>query len=55
MSSFDVSYIEDLPSGPLDKYRKLSKLNFKQLRVFFEGAESLKIKVKIINVRYYLK
>lgn len=48
MSSFDVSNIENLPSGPLDKYRKLSKLNWKQLKVFFEGRELLKIKVIIV-------
>lgn len=48
MSSIDTSFIEDLPSGPLDEYRRQSKLDWKQLKVFFEGnSDLLKTKVGI--------
>lgn len=54
--SVDTSFLEDLPSGPLDFYRKQSKINWKQLRVFFEGSEALQRKVSVFLItRYYVK
>lgn len=41
----DTSFIKDLPSGPLDHYRKQAKFDWKKLKLVFEDAEDLKTKV----------
>lgn len=41
----DISFIPDLPSGPLDFYRKKAKFNWKHLRLVFEEYNLLKVKV----------
>lgn len=41
----DTSFIEDLPSGPLDHYRKQAKFDWKKLKLVFEDADDLKTKV----------
>lgn len=45
----DTSYIPKLPNGPLDEYRSKANVDWKKLRVFWEGEESLKIKYMIWN------
>lgn len=40
----DMSFIPDVPNGPLDEYRKRTKFEWKKLRYFFEGGELLKLK-----------
>lgn len=46
MNSESTDFIPDLPSGgPLDKYRKQAKFNWKKLKLIFEDAELLKCKV----------
>ena len=41
----DTSFILDLPSGPLDTYRKRATFDWKKLRILLEEANLLKIKV----------
>ncbi|XP_030762697.1 peroxisomal acyl-coenzyme A oxidase 3 isoform X1 [Sitophilus oryzae] len=41
--------VNDLPPGPLDTYRKQAKFHWKQMKLFFEDAELLKIKMKVWN------
>lgn len=41
----DTSFIPDLPSGPLDSYRKRAKFDWKKLRLVFEEKNLLKMKV----------
>ncbi|XP_026747712.1 peroxisomal acyl-coenzyme A oxidase 3 [Trichoplusia ni] len=45
----DLSFVPDLPSGPLDKYRKTSSFDWKRLKLALEGdnIELLKLKYKI--------
>lgn len=40
--------IPDLPSGPLDSYRKQASFNWKQLKIVLEDQEQLKWKVAIL-------
>ncbi|KAK9890917.1 hypothetical protein WA026_012259 [Henosepilachna vigintioctopunctata] len=43
--------IEDLPSGPLDEYRKQSNFNWKSMKIFFEeDVECLGIKMRMWNI-----
>lgn len=48
----DLSFVPDLPSGPLDKYRKTSSFDWKRLKLALEGdnIELLKLKVRTQNV-----
>nr|XP_049695474.1 peroxisomal acyl-coenzyme A oxidase 3 isoform X1 [Helicoverpa armigera] len=44
----DLSFVPDLPSGPLDKYRKTASFDWKRLKLALEGdIELLKLKYKI--------
>lgn len=43
----DLSFIPDLPSGPLDEYRLRANFDWKKLRVILDDINSLKIKVGI--------
>ncbi|XP_075969978.1 peroxisomal acyl-coenzyme A oxidase 3 [Anticarsia gemmatalis] len=44
----DLSFVPDLPSGPLDVYRKSSSFDWKRLKLALEGdIELLKLKYKI--------
>lgn len=43
----NTNFIQDLPPGPLDAYRKNVTFNWKQMKLFFEDAELLKVKVNI--------
>ena len=45
MASVDVNFISNLPPGPLDAYRKRATFDWKQMKLFFEDAELLKVKV----------
>lgn len=45
MPQLNTSFIDDLPSGPLDRYRKQAKFNWKKLKLIFEEDELLKLKV----------
>lgn len=46
----DLSFIPDLPSGPLDVYRKTASFDWKQLKLEFEGdIELLRLKVCFVN------
>lgn len=57
----DLSFVPDLPSGPLDKFRKSSSFDWKRLKLALEGdIELLKLKVSdrseviFINITQYL-
>ncbi|KAK5644684.1 hypothetical protein RI129_005984 [Pyrocoelia pectoralis] len=43
----DTSFICDLPSGPLDFYRRNVKFDWKKLKLVFEEAALLKIKLRV--------
>lgn len=45
----DTSFIPDMPSGPLDEYRKRAKFDWKQLRLIFEEENLLRIKYNTWN------
>lgn len=45
----DTSFIPDMPTGPLDEYRKRAKFDWKQLRLIFEDENLLRIKYKTWN------
>ncbi|KAF2895680.1 hypothetical protein ILUMI_10460 [Ignelater luminosus] len=47
--SADTSFIEDLPAGPLDAYRKKAKFDWKKLKLVFEDVNLLKMKLKVWN------
>ncbi|XP_071848500.1 peroxisomal acyl-coenzyme A oxidase 3-like [Apostichopus japonicus] len=40
----DTSFVPDLPSGPLDLYRKRASFNWKEMKVVLEGEEGIKYK-----------
>lgn len=43
----DLSFLPELPTGPLDVYRNNSSFNWKRLKLALEGdLELLKLKVK---------
>lgn len=42
----DLSFVPDLPSGPLDTYRNAASFDWKRLKLALEGdIENLKLKV----------
>lgn len=41
----DIEYIPDLPSGPLDEYRKKTSFNWKEMKIILENPSKLKLKV----------
>lgn len=44
-----LSFIPDIPSGPLDVYRNNASFDWKRLKLALEGdIELLKLKVKIL-------
>lgn len=44
----DLSFVPDLPSGPLDVYRSSASFDWKRLKLALEGdIELLKLKVSI--------
>lgn len=45
----DTSIIDDLPSGPLDAYRKRVNFDWKELKFVFERPDLLKIKINVWN------
>lgn len=45
----DTSFIPDLPSGPLDPYRKKATFDWKKLRLVFEEVNLLRVKVYTLN------
>lgn len=46
----DLSFIPDLPSGPLDEYRHTATFNWKHLKVALEeDINLLKLKVNIME------
>lgn len=45
----DTSFIPDMPTGPLDEYRKRAKFDWKQLRLIFEDESLLRLKYKTWN------
>lgn len=45
----DTSFIPDMPTGPLDEYRKRAKFDWKQLRLIFEDENLLRLKYKTWN------
>lgn len=40
-----TSFIKDLPSGPLDFYRKQASFDWKKMQIVIEGEKQLKYKV----------
>lgn len=45
----DTSFIPDMPTGPLDEYRKRAKFDWKELRLIFEDENLLRLKYKTWN------
>lgn len=46
----DLSFLPELPTGPLDVYRNNSSFNWKRLKLALEGdLELLKLKVRNFN------
>lgn len=41
--------IDDLPTGPLDSYRRQAQFDWKQMKLFFEDPELLEIKMQVWN------
>lgn len=41
----NTDFIEDLPPGPLDEYRRQTTFDWKKMKLFFEDPDLLKIKV----------
>lgn len=42
----DLSFVPDLPNGPLDIYRNVASFDWKRLKLALEGdIENLKLKV----------
>lgn len=49
----ELSFVPDLPSGPLDVYRNNASFNWKRLKLALEGdIELLKLKVRLCNHTY---
>lgn len=48
-ASPNTSFIPDLPSGPLDVYRRKAKFNWKHLRLIFEDEKLLRLKYDAWN------
>lgn len=42
-----MDLIPDLPSGPLDVYRKQASFNWKKMKLFLESPEDIKIAVSL--------
>ncbi|KAK3775877.1 hypothetical protein RRG08_011441 [Elysia crispata] len=49
MASEDLHFLKDLPSGPLDAYRKDASFSWKQMALFLEGEELLRYKYTIFK------
>ncbi|KAK4876258.1 hypothetical protein RN001_012680 [Aquatica leii] len=47
MNIQDLSFIEDLPSGELDFYRKQATFHWKKLKLVFEDPERIKTKLRV--------
>lgn len=45
----DTDFLPDMPTGPLDEYRKRAKFDWKQLRLIFEDESLLRLKYKTWN------
>ncbi|XP_049858043.1 peroxisomal acyl-coenzyme A oxidase 3 [Schistocerca gregaria] len=43
----DTSFIPDLPSGPLDDYRRKASFDWKKMKLVFEKPDVLKLKMKV--------
>lgn len=41
----DLSFIPELPNGPLDVYRNAASFNWKRLKLALEDIDQLKLKV----------
>lgn len=39
-------YLDDLPPGPLDEYRRQASFNWKDMRLTIENEKHLKLKVR---------
>ncbi|XP_067621939.1 peroxisomal acyl-coenzyme A oxidase 3 isoform X2 [Eurosta solidaginis] len=46
----DVSFIPDLPKGPLCRYRNRAKFDWKQLKLILEREKDLRIKYKVWKI-----
>lgn len=47
-----TDFIKDLPSGPLDVYRKQASFDWKKMQILIEGEKQLKFKMDIWNKIY---
>ncbi|KAF5307964.1 hypothetical protein FQR65_LT06531 [Abscondita terminalis] len=47
MNAQDLSFIDDLPSGELDYYRKQATFHWKKLKIIFEDPERIKTKLRV--------
>lgn len=41
-------YFPDLPSGPLDVYRKRASFNWRRMKLVYDNLATIKIKVSIL-------
>lgn len=48
-TKMDLSFIPDLPAGPLDLYRSKASFNWKEMKLHLEGEEGIKYKYLIWN------
>ena len=43
----ETNFINDLPSGPLDAYRKKASFDWKKMKILMEGEDNIRFKYKI--------
>ncbi|KAI8434629.1 hypothetical protein MSG28_003162 [Choristoneura fumiferana] len=52
----DLSFVPDLPSGPLDTYRNAASFDWKRLKLALEGdIENLKLKRLQVTPRFFVR
>ena len=44
--------LKDFPSSPLDLYRKRASFDWKRMKLFIDGEDVLKFKVKVNGTKY---
>jgi acyl-CoA oxidase len=47
MEPLDTSFIKDPSAGPLDDYRKRATFDWKQMKLFFEDPDLLRVKMHV--------
>lgn len=47
--TFTLEYMKEFPSGPLDVYRRKASFEWKRMRLFLDGEDILRFKVRILS------